>query len=222
LRQFELDDESTDTSQSVGYWRTLLAPEQSAVPALKRRPSSSASSTGPSRPKKVCIRGDQALPVQGSYSGILDAAGGDTPCKPAAEADQKHPALPGVDPEQLLNNRPVSEDPIERLGLDIEGAKLGFSTALAMMQAMRERENEAVRWRSSNARVKDAQFECHRGHWFVLEDLAGDELSDDPETLGMFLRQFELDDDSTDASQSVGYWRTLLAPEQRGLPSQAS
>jgi len=116
-RQFGLDDDSTDASQSVGYWRTLLAPSQPAVPAPKRRPSSSASSTGPSRPKKVCIRGDQALPVHGSSSGILNAVGGDTPRKPAAGADQKHQALPdqgldlrGLLPECLLPTQATSSN----------------------------------------------------------------------------------------------------------------
>jgi len=117
LRQFGLDDDSTDASESLGYWRTLLAPSQPAVPAPKRRPSSGASSTGPSRPKKVCIRGDQALPVHGSSSGILNAVGGDTPREPTAGADQKHQALPdrglnhrGLLPECLLLTQATSSN----------------------------------------------------------------------------------------------------------------
>jgi len=76
-RQFGLDDDSNDAS-------TLLAPSQPA------------SSTGPPRPKRVCIRGDGDLPrgdgdlpEQGISSGILNAAREATPRKPAAGADQK-------------------------------------------------------------------------------------------------------------------------------------
>jgi len=81
----------------------------------------------------------------------------------------------GVDPEQFLNIGPVSDSLIERLGLDVEDAKkemfpeylqprvwqkLGVSKALAKMQAMKGREIEKIRWRSSSAQVPDPQFQC--------------------------------------------------------------
>jgi len=94
---------------------------------------------------------------------------------PAVEDASDFVVAKGVDPLQVLDIRPVSDSPIERLGLHIEDAKknmfpeylqplvwqrLGASKALANMQAMKERALEHVRWRSTSVQVPDVQFHC--------------------------------------------------------------
>jgi len=53
--------------------------------------------------------------------------------------------------------------------------------------------------------------------WFLLEPLTGNEKDDDPETMAIFLQQFGLHDDTTDASEPAA-----PAPKRRPGSSASS
>jgi len=54
---------------------------------------------------------------------------------------------------------------------------------------------------STSSAGQPASLSCSDGNWFVLEDGPDYETDDDPETLALFLQQFEAGDDGTTAPQ---------------------
>ena len=215
-RQFRLDDDSVDASQP-------------AVPAPKRRPSSSASSIGPSRPKRVCIRTStsgafqpamqaSALPAlkKPSNSSLdflpdLDLRGllpyGEPfPCGPSipkricirpSTSTASQPATPAsVDEPQSVEYWRTLLAPSEPIALAPQMAAMSASAA----RALKRRPSSSLDLRPKL-------------------DLGGLLPDGQPPTCGppipkRICIRLSTSGDSIDESQSVGYWRTLLAPSE--------